>query len=237
MKNDFAGTMEKVAKIGYDAVELAEYGGLSATAMKKLLSGLGLKVAGSHESIDRLQKELDKTIEYNQEIGNHFVVCPFMPKEWSSRGAAGFTEFGKILEKAGTTIKKAGLQLCYHNHDFEFAKADGKYLMDFLFEAASADLVKSEVDAYWVKHADIDPAAFLEKHAGRCKLVHMKDMTGDGKKFFAPVGTGIMDFKAIVQAARKAGVVWFIVEQDQANQPVLEAITISLQNMRKLLAA
>jgi sugar phosphate isomerase/epimerase len=232
---DFAGTLKKVAEIGYDAVEFASYGGMSSADLKKLLGELKLQVAGSHESIDRLQKELEAAIAYNREIGNRFVVCPYMSEQWTSRGSAGYKEYARLLEKAGEKIKQAGMQLCYHNHDFEFKQEGGKYLLEFLLEACGADLVKLEVDAYWVKKAGVDPVAFLQKYAGRCRLIHMKDMTADAKQDFAPVGTGSMDFKAIIPAARKAGVEWFIVEQDSANQPVLEAIAISLKNMRGLL--
>lgn len=232
---DFVGTLKKVAEIGYDAVEFASYGGMASVDLKKLLDELKLRVAGSHEGIDRLQKELEKTIEYNREIGNRFVICPVMPPQWSQRGSAGYKEFAQLLEKAGEKIQQAGMQLCYHNHDFEFKQEEGKYLLEFLLEACKADLVKMEVDAYWVKKAGVDPVEFFQKHTGRCRLIHMKDMTADAKQDFAPVGTGSMDFKNLIPAARKAGVEWFIVEQDKANQPVLEAITISLKNMRELL--
>jgi sugar phosphate isomerase/epimerase len=234
-KKDFAGTLKKVAEIGYDAVEFAGFGDLKAPEVKQLIAELKLKAAGSHEAIDRLQKEVDQVIEFNKTIGNHYVVCPYLPDPWQKRGSTGFKEFAGLLEAAGEKIKAAGLQLCYHNHNFEFKKEGEKYLLDFLFEACKADIVKAEVDAYWVKFAGLDPVEFLQNQAGRCKLIHMKDMTTDGKKSFAPVGTGLMDFKGIIQTARKTGVDWFIVEQDQTSQPVLEAITISLKNMRQLL--
>lgn len=233
-KKDFAGTLKKVAEIGYDAVEFAGFGDLKAPEVKQLITELKLKAAGSHEAIDRLQKEVDQVIEFNKAIDNHYMVCPYMPDTWQKKGAAGYKEFAGLLETAGEKIKAAGLQLCYHNHNFEFKKEGDKYLLDFLFEACKADIVKAEVDAYWIKFAGLDPVEFLQKHAGRCKLIHMKDMTTDGKKNFAPVGTGLMDFKGIIQTARQTGVDWFIVEQDQTSQPVLEAIAISLKNMRQL---
>lgn len=233
-KKDFAGTLKKVAEIGYDAVEFAGFGDLKAPEVKQLITELKLKAAGSHEAIDRLQKEVDQVIEFNKAIDNHYMVCPHMPDTYQKKGAAGYKEFAGLLETAGEKIKAAGLQLCYHNHNFEFKKEGDKYLLDFLFEACKADIVKAEVDAYWIKFAGLDPVEFLQKHAGRCKLIHMKDMTTDGKKNFAPVGTGLMDFKGIIQTARQTGVDWFIVEQDQTSQPVLEAIAISLKNMRQL---
>jgi sugar phosphate isomerase/epimerase len=232
---DFTGTLKKVAEIGYDAVEFAGYGGLTATDLKKLITELKLIPAGAHEAIDVLQKEIDKVIEFHKTLGTQYIVCPYMPDPWQKGGAAKYKEFAGLLETAGEKIKKAGLQLCYHNHNFEFRKEGEKYLLEFLYEACKADIVQAEVDAYWVKRAGLDPIKFLENHAGRVKLVHMKDMTADDKKDFAPVGTGSMDIKGIIQVSRKIGVDWFIVEQDRTNQPVLEAITISLKNMRQFL--
>jgi sugar phosphate isomerase/epimerase len=232
---DFTGTLQKVAEIGYDAVEFAGYGGLSAAELKKLITELKLIPAGAHEAIDVLQKEIDKVIEFHKTLGTRYIVCPYMPDPWQKGGAEKYKEFAGLLETAGEKIKKAGLQLCYHNHNFEFQKEGGKYLLEFLYEACKADIVKAEVDAYWVKHAGLDPVEFLQKYAGRVKLVHMKDMTADDKKDFAPVGTGSMDIKGIIKVSTKIGVDWFIVEQDRTNQPVLEAITTSLQNMRRFL--
>lgn len=234
---DFAGTLGKVAKMGYDAVEFAGYGGIAAEDMKKLLGDLGLVCAGTHEGYERLDTKLGEVIEYNHTIGNEWLVCPSMPKEWSEKGAEGFKAFAGRLNVIGGKAREAGMRLCYHNHSFEFKKADGKYLLDILLAAADPGLVDAEVDVYWVKHGGEDPVAFMTRHPGRCPLLHMKDMVDDSERSYAPVGTGILDMKGIVRAARKAGTKWFIVELDSSKLPMLEAIDISLVNMRKLLKA
>ena len=234
---DFTGTLKTVAKIGYDAVEFAGYGGLSAGDLRKLIDDLGLKCAGTHEGFENLEKNLDETIAFSAKIGNSFIVCPSMPAEWRDKGADGFRGFGERMNEVGSKVKKAGMQLCYHNHNFEFKKEGGKYLIDYLFETADPELVKAEIDVYWVKYGGEDPASFIRRHSNRCPMIHMKDMADDRDKSFAPVGTGILDMKSIVQAARQANAVWFIVEQDRTKQPVLEAIEISLKNMRTLLGS
>jgi sugar phosphate isomerase/epimerase len=234
---DFAGTLGKVAKMGYDAVEFAGYGGLAAKDMKKLLGDLGLVCAGTHEGYERLDTKLGEVIEYNRMIGNEFLVCPSMPKEFADKGAEGFRSFAERLNVIGEKARQSGMRLCYHNHSAEFKKADGKYLLDILLEAADPKLVDAEVDVYWVKYGGEDPVAFISRHAGRCPLLHMKDMTADQKPTYAPVGTGILDMKGIVRAARKAGTKWFIVELDESKMPMLQAIEISLKNMRELLRA
>jgi sugar phosphate isomerase/epimerase len=232
---DFAGTLATIAKMGYDAVEFAGYGGLSARDMKKLLGDLGLVCAGTHEGYERLDTNLDEVIEYNRAIGNEYLVCPSMPEEWRKKGADGFKAFAERLNIIGEKARKAKMRLCYHNHNFEFEKADGKYLLDIFLDAADPKYVNSEVDVYWVKYGGEDPVAFISRHKGRCPLLHMKDMTADQKPTYAPIGTGIIDMKGIVRAARKAGTKWFIVELDDSQMPMLQAIEISLKNMRELL--
>ncbi len=232
---DFTGTLERVAKIGYDGVEFAGYGGLSAGEMKRRLNDLGLKCAGTHEGFDRLDKNLGEITDYNHEIGNKFLVCPSMPGEWRRKGADGYRAFGERLNSIGAQAKKAGMRLCYHNHSFEFEKENGKRLIDYLFEASDPKLVGAEVDVYWVRHGGEDPAAFIRRYSNRCPLIHMKDMANDADRGFAPVGTGILDNRAIVEAARDAKAEWFIVEQDRPIQSILTEVEISLKNMRELL--
>lgn len=234
-KKDFAGTLKQVAQIGYDSVEFAGFGGLSAKEVKKLLDDLGLACAGSHEEYDGLSKNLSAVIDFNLAIGNSYIVCPSMPKVWRGKGAERFKAFGEKLTEIGRTVNKSGMQFCYHNHNFEFEKADGKYLIDYLLESSDPKAVKSEVDVYWVQYANADPVAFINKYSTRCPMIHMKDMASDEKRSFAPVGAGIMDMKSIVQAARKAKAARYIVEQDTSKGPVLEAIAVSLKNMRELL--
>ncbi len=236
-EKDFAGTLAKVAQIGYDAVELGGFGGLSSKELKKLLEDLGLQCSGSHEPFERLQGALPQVIQDNQEIGNSYVICPYMPESFQARGLDGFKEFGHKLAEVGAALKNANLQLCYHNHDFEFKTVGGKYLLDSLFAEVDPGLLKAEVDVFWVLHGGEDPVAHLRKYSGRVPLLHIKDMTRDDRRTFAPVGTGRLDLAGIVKAARADGAVWFVIEQDETEQPVLEAIAISLRNFRRILNA
>ena len=236
MSKDFAGTVTKVAEIGYDAVEFAGYGGMSSSEVKKLLDDLGIVCAGTHEGYAGLSGgNLDSTIEFNASIGNGFIVCPSMPGEFRKKGADGFKAFGEKMNGIGKKVNAAGMRLCYHNHSFEFGEAGDGHLIDYLLEATDPDLVGLEVDVYWVKHGGVDPAAFIRSHADRCDMLHMKDMADDENKSFAPVGTGTLDMTGIIQAGRAVGADWYVVEQDRTKLPPLEAVEISLKNMRSLL--
>ncbi len=231
---DFTGTLREVAKMGYDGVEFAGYGGLSADELRKRIDDLGLLCAGTHEGFERLEKNLNEVIEYNKTIGNRFLVCPSMPEEWRNKGADGFKAFGEKMNAIGERAAQSDMQLCYHNHSFEFKEENGQLLIESLLLASDPKLVQSEVDVYWVKYADQDPAAWIRRHSGRCPLIHMKDMAKEDRSF-APVGTGILDSKGVIKAARANNAAWYIVEQDSSKRPILGEVATSLKNLRQLL--
>jgi sugar phosphate isomerase/epimerase len=235
---DMPGTLRKVAEIGYKAVELAGYGSLKRPQeVKKALDDAGLKAPAGHWSIEVLEKDVERIKEECQVFEMTHVVVPFIA-EARRKDAAGWLSTAKLLDEISNRFHGIGVELAYHNHSFEFQQFDGKYGLDILWENTAPHLVKAEIDVYWVQHASVDPAAYIDKLGDRVKLLHLKDMAPGDEKRFAPVGTGIIDFKAILAAAEKHGVRWGFVEQDQTyDTPPLEAIRTSLQNLKKLGAA
>jgi len=230
--NDFTGTLMQVAEMGYAGIELAGTGGLSATDLKRLTSDLGLAVAGSHVGLDQLEGSLDAALDYYSELGAKFIACPWLPE--SRRSEDGFHRLADTLNSAGAKSRDHGIQLCYHNHDFEFAEYGGKTGFDILFGAVDRELVKVELDTYWVQFAGLDPANLIREYGGRIPLVHLKDMTAGDPPTFAEVGEGRMDFHAIFHACDETGgVAWYVVEQDKCQRPPLESARISLDNLRK----
>lgn len=229
---DFAGTLKRVAEMGYAGVELAGTGGLSAGDLKTLLDDLGLQVAGSHVGLPQLEGELDSALDYYSELGAKFIACPWIPDE--RRTEQGFRALADALNSAGAKSRERGIQLCYHNHDFEFREFGGITAFDMLFGATDPELVKVELDTYWVEYAGHSAADLIRRYAGRIPLVHLKDMTGSATPTFAEVGEGTMDFQAIFSACEESGgVAWYIVEQDKCERPPLESARISLENLRR----
>jgi sugar phosphate isomerase/epimerase len=229
LAKDFPGTLEKVAKMGYAGVEFAGYGGISASALRGHLERLGLMPVGSHVNLELLEKDLETAIAFNVELGNPYVVCPHA----DIRDAAGVEKYAALFNAVGEKIQGAGLEFCYHNHGHEFAKVDGDFALDLLFARTDPSLVEIEFDTCWIHAAGADPVKYIERYAGRCPLLHIKDMKADGK-VLTEVGTGTVDVKGIVRAAEKAAVEWLIVEQDTCERPSLESARISLENMKKL---
>lgn len=237
-KTDFAGTVRQVAEIGYAGVELAGFGNLaSAGEVRKVLNDCGLKIAGAHVGIEQLEKDLSRVLDEQRELGNRNIVVPWMP-EVRRKDAAGWKEVGASLNAIARQCAERGFNLAYHNHSFEFQTFDGQSGLDILFASSEASLVRSELDVYWVKHGGLDPVRYMDKLGRRMLLVHLKDMAGDAERRFAPVGEGILDFKAILAATQRHGAQWGIVEQDNTyGQPPIEAIRRSYENIRVLSAA
>ena len=147
--------------------------------------------------------------------------------------------FNKIAEQT----HKAGMQFCYHNHDFEFQKFDGVTVYDYLMKHLDPHLVQFEMDCFWVTHAGQDPVALMKQHPGRFPLLHIKDAKAGnppGTEFdakmglFAEVGKGTIDWKRIFAAAPQGGMKHFFVEQDYSEIPALESIKISYEYLHHL---
>jgi sugar phosphate isomerase/epimerase len=231
---DFAGTMREVAAIGYTAVELAGFGNLSSAAeAKKALDDAGLTVSGCHVSIERMGKELEKALDENYLFGNKNIICPFL--DGSYRNADGYKRAARELTEFGQICHNRGFILSYHNHSFEFKQFDGKSGLDILFDSADPFLVRAELDVYWLKHGGVDPVEYIRKMGKRVQLLHLKDMAAGTDQRFAEVGTGILDFKAIIDEAVKHGVQWGAVEQDDCyGRSTVEAIKTSFENLQQL---
>ncbi len=233
---DFKGTLKKVADIGYKNFEFAGYGDMDAGQLNAFMQEIGASTCGSHEAYEKFLDNADAVIEFNEAIGNPYITVPFM-SERHRRSVDQVKRFAENLNLFGYKVKQAGMQLCYHNHSFEFEKIDGEQTVwDVLFSVADADIVKAEVDVAWVYNAGIDPVSFLDKMGSRIKLLHMKDLDKDKK--LAPVGQGEIDMPAVIKKAKEIGVEWYIVEQDQTRKgkDILDEISISYKNLVKLLS-
>jgi sugar phosphate isomerase/epimerase len=231
---DFIGTLKEVASIGYRAVELAGMGSLSAKELKTTLDDLGLKVAGSHISIDVMERDLARVFEDNHTLGNDCLIIPWLA-ESRRKTAQDWINFAHTTNDLGRKAKAEGFQLVYHNHNFEFETFDGKTGFDLLFGSSDPDLVQSELDVYWARYAGHDPAAIIRQYVGRIPLVHLKDMSKGTPPTFAEIGEGIIDFEPIFRASEASGVKWYVVEQDSSQRPPLESVAISWRNLTQKL--
>ncbi|MFT4154019.1 sugar phosphate isomerase/epimerase family protein [Parafilimonas sp.] len=249
MGKDPAGTLAKVASIGYNSVEGATYTGtenfygLDAKSFAALLKQNGLIMPSSHYRLGEDQEngkdlmgtilhDWDKAVDDAKTAGIKYMVCA-----WLSPAERGNADHYKLLaerlNKAGETCAKAGIQLCYHNHDFEFTQDNGQLPYDILLSHADKNLVKFELDLYWVNKAGHDPVALFNANPGRFPLWHVKDMDNTPQHAFTEVGNGVIDFKTIFKGADKAGLKYFFVEQDITPGDPFISITKSIDYIKK----
>lgn len=248
MQQNPADTLAKVAKVGFNSVEGATYTntqkfyGIEPKAFSTLLKDNGLVMPSCHYRLGEektngenvkgtMLHEWDKAVDDAAAVGLKYMVCAFLsPAERG--GLDHFKYVADQLNIAGEKCKKAGIQLCYHNHDFEFIKQDTTYPMDILL-AADKDLVKFEMDLYWVTKAGRDPIELFNQHPGRFPLMHLKDMDNTPQHAFTEVGNGVIDFKTILKHKKKAGLKYFFVEQDKCPGSPFDSITQSYSYIKK----
>jgi sugar phosphate isomerase/epimerase len=239
-KGDFAGILRRVAELGYEGVELAGYGGLEAPALRALLDELGLVAAASHVRLERLQSALDEELDFAEAIGCRDLVCPSAP-EGRRETVDDYRRLAALLDEVGERCRQRGTRFSYHNHAFEFVRLPAAEpasagttarALDLLLGWTDPQLVRWEPDVYWIARAGDDPVAYLHAYAGRCPLVHLKDVADDAERSFAPVGAGTLDFGQICDAAQTGGAEWLIVEQDRSVGPAIESVAVSIANLR-----
>jgi len=234
LKDDFRGVVHKVAEMGYDGIQFAGYGGLSAQEMRSLLQETGLEPVATHTGLETLENRLDADIDYNLEIGNKWIICPSLP-ESRRQDAAGWREIAATLNRIGEQCRQRGVLLGYHNHSFEFPLIPdgvGDRGIDILLGQTEAELVFWEPDVYWIHKGGSDPAMMIRQFSGRVPITHLKDVTRDERATFAEVGEGGLDWPAILQASQEADVEWHCVEQDRSDRDPLESVAISVRNLR-----
>lgn len=214
---DFRGTMRHCKEMGYDGVELAGMYGMKPDQVKECLEEVGLIPISAHIPYEELEKDLEGTLEAYRQIGIHYAVIPFLVPE-RRYGEAKYQETMDYLHVVARACADRGLQLLYHNHDFEFAKTDhGTYAFDELYAEFTREELQTEQDTCWVKVAGEDPVAYLEKYRGRCPLVHLKDFSKkEGASVeLLPLGDGEQEVKAVADQAMECGALWLVIEQDE----------------------
>jgi sugar phosphate isomerase/epimerase len=248
MGKDVPGSLKKVSDIGYKYLELANYAnrkfyGYEPSEFKKLVNGLGMEILSSHASVDGSSIKTDnaKTMaEDHAKLGVKYCMQPWVVEE-ARKTIASYQKMVADWNKVGKIMKENGVQFGYHNHNFEFATVEGKVpFYDIFMPEMDKDLITMELDLFWAIKAGQNPVEIFKKYPGRFQLFHMKDMfsneapifTTDGVTDFAPVGSGVINFKEILAAKDIAGMKYMIVEQDSSkDSKQFDAIQTSITNL------
>ena len=219
MARDAGGTLGKLAEIGYKEVELAGLYGKSAREMRGLLDHNQLAAPSSHIGTVEMRGDWERTLGDAATLGQRYITCAWIDE--ADRTPYGYRKIAELFNRSAAAAKKAGLQFCYHNHDFEFERMGDTVPYDLLLTECDPDLVKMEMDIYWLVKGGRDPVEYFKWYPGRFPLVHVKDMDSSGR--MVDVGKGVIGFRGIFQHAAQAGIEHYFVEHDEPKDPIATA--------------
>jgi sugar phosphate isomerase/epimerase len=238
-EKDLGAVLAHIAMIGYTEVET--YWNVythPAKELRGMITENGLTVPSGHFDYDGLESKLD----YAKELGVAYVICPMLPKNmWAS--ADGFKKAADQFNRWGEQVRSMGMQFGFHNHNYEFRKFGDTTGFDILTTEADPKLVCLEMDCYWITQAGQDPVAMLNQYGSRIQLLHLKDrlpgyppsqILGPEAEHMTEVGSGTINWKAIIATAEKTGVKHYFVERDNGSTPAFESLRVSYENLRKI---
>jgi len=256
-ESNLADTLRKIKEMGYDGVEFAGLYGYSPEYVKGLVDGIGLVPISAHVPLNDMLADPHKVFADYKTIGCKYVAVPYVTPE-RRPGAEQFYETIEAIANIGKIAKEYGITLIYHNHDFEFTKIDDEYGLDVIYNKIPADYLQTELDTCWVNVAGVEPSSYILKYTGRAPVVHLKDFHISGKlpkHLYAliglndekqedepstfelrPVGHGMQDIPAILDASLKAGAEWVIVEQDEPSMGLsrMDSIKTSREYLKSI---
>jgi sugar phosphate isomerase/epimerase len=229
---DFDGTLARIAEIGYREVEFAGYHGKSTSEVRATLTRLGLAAPSSHVGLPDFRRDVDGVIASATQVGHRYLVVPWLdPAE--RRSIDDYRRIADELNRIGEKVRAAGMQLAYHNHDFELMAIAGSVPLDVLIERTDPNLLVLELDLYWVTKGGADPMTYISRHPGRVHLVHVKDSAGPPEHRMVDVGQGTIDFARIFARREQAGIRHAFVEHDDPANP-LETLRVSYEHLARL---
>ena len=257
MEKDMDATLKAVKDMGYDYVEFAGYFGKSAEEVKDILDKYGLEAVSVHQVIELFEEEGQKAVDYLKTLGVKYSAIPwYSVDEFTSNWDTTMEKFKNVSK----LLKDNDIKLMYHNHDFEFNKIDGEYILDKLYATLPKGVIMPQLDTCWVHYAGVNPSDYIKKYSGRIEVLHLKDFVceklgggpvyalidEDGNEIdkgskedngfkLVPVGSGIQDWPSILAAAEDAGVEYVIVEQDTSvDRDPMDAAKMSREYLRTL---
>lgn len=222
--------LKKVAEIGYQGIEMT-YSPDDGYKVAELLKKYGLKCTGAHISRDELVNNPGRAAGFLDTLGSKHMIIPWIDGKLIDT-EANTVATAKRLEEGARKAEDHGYVLSFHNHTIEFATKFGdRTVMDIFYDEAPS--LKFEIDCGWAYAAGADVTAVLNKFGKRLSYLHIKDI--DEKGTPTEIGSGKVDMKAAIDTAKKYGVEWGVVEQDNCiNYPPLESVKVSFDYIKTI---
>jgi sugar phosphate isomerase/epimerase len=255
-------TLRRVSDIGYHAIEISQVAMTpeNVAEMRRAQDELGMRIASLSAMLtappgggfESLRDDYDKIVSDCRTLGTSILRIGMLP--FDAMGSLDrVVDFAEQANEYARRLADAGIDLYYHNHHIEFAKFNGRYMLDVIADAAPA--VGLELDVHWIHRGGANPVSVLAQHAGRVRLVHLKDYRigelpmsaldsltqGDAAAFmaafvgvvqFAEVGEGNLDWPSIIEQSLASGAEYLLVEQDDTyGRDPFESLRISRDNL------
>ncbi len=216
----YLDAMKKIREIGYTHFQTA---GKTTTIeeaefYKKCANEAGLRICGTHFDWKIITENFDLALKIHEILGTKNMGIGGMPGGSPRSEKDALLKFIDTANEVGHKLSKYGMKFTYHNHSFEFAKIEGKTLMDYLIDGFDPSVVSFVLDTYWVQNGGYDVRKMIERLAGRIDILHLKDMgvsLDEKKTDITEIGNGNINFEDIIPLAEKVGVKDFVVEQDR----------------------
>lgn len=233
---DIKGTLSLVAKTGFTELEAYGYGdgkifGVPYSDFATHAKQLGMKIISGHyqsglaapQNKGTMMNDWERSVADAKAAGQKYMVIAWLDTS-ERKSMDDYKKVFDLLNTSGEVCKKYGIQLAYHNHDFEFETVEGQTPYDVMLEQVDQKLVCMEMDLYWVVFAGKDPLDYFQKYPGRFELWHVKDMDREQRNRNADVGSGSIDFKKIFAQRKQAGLKHFFLEQETFANPLEQSI-------------
>jgi sugar phosphate isomerase/epimerase len=220
------------------------YYGHTPSEVKQMLDDYGLAAPSAHIPLTDFKEKINEAIDAAHILGHEYLVCPFLEGK-DRQSIDNYKKLAEQFNDFGKTCNKAGIQFAYHNHSFEFGKIDGRLPYDVLLDNTDKDLVKMELDLFWISISGIDPVEYFKKYPGRFPLCHCKNMETnktlqdplhslDNEKLAAEafdnqsdLSKGVIDFKHIFSQSERQAL-------NTISLSVTEPRTLVLQKEKRL---
>jgi sugar phosphate isomerase/epimerase len=242
-KTNVPATLDKVKAMGFTEIEGGGDYGLGIEKFEALLEERGLKIASAGVGYEAMKKDIDVAVRRAQALGVKFVMCSSIPHKESGFTEADVMRAATDFNTWGAAFKKAGITFTYHPHGFEFrplSEGAGLTHFDLLVQETKPGLVSFEMDVFWVTLPGQDPAELLAKYPNRWALMHLKDLRRDAPTGIhtgralptddVPLGTGQVNWPAVLKQAADAGVKHYFIEDESAAP--LESVPLSVKYLQ-----
>ena len=236
-----ASTFKALREMGYTQLQTAGVPAVSYEDYGRMAAEAGLQIVGTHDNFQQMCEDFDQALANHKALGTKLMgVGGFNPQP-DNTDIALWEEFIEKANKVAANCAKHGMKFTYHNHSHEFIRlANGKTAMDMLVEGLDPVNASFVLDTFWVQHGGGDVRYWIEKLTGRIDILHLKDMQRlrtlhelRGWQMFTEIGNGNLQWDLILEAAEKAGVKYYVVEQDTCPGDSLDSMKISADYLKR----